>query len=45
MKIKIVEVIETGLNILVQDLLFKKHTKDDIKRYINQFKFGVKNEI
>jgi len=38
-RIKIVEVIELGLNMLAQDLVFKKHTEKDINNYINKFKF------
>jgi hypothetical protein len=38
-KINLIEVIELGLNILAQDLIFKKHTEKDIIYYINQFRF------
>ena len=38
-KIDIIAVIELGLNILAQDLIFKKHTEEDIDYYINQFKW------
>ncbi len=38
-KISPTELIELGLNILAQDLIFKEHTKKDINNFINQFKF------
>ena len=38
-KYRIIEGIELGLNLLAQDLVFKKHTKKDIDNYINKFKF------
>ena len=39
-KISIIEVIELGLNIIAQDLIFKKHTQEEIDNYINRFKFN-----
>jgi hypothetical protein len=39
-KISITEVIELGLNIIAQDLIFKKHTQEEIDNYINRFKFN-----
>ena len=32
------EIIEIGLNIIAQDLIWKKHTEKQIKNYINRFK-------
>lgn len=41
-KITIVNGIETGLNIIAQDLVWKKHTQNDIDDFIKQFKFEDK---
>jgi len=39
----LIDGIETGLNIIAQDLLWKRHTQKDIDDFINRFKF-VKKE-
>jgi hypothetical protein len=36
------EVIELGLNLIAQDLVWKTHTEKDIQDYLNQFIF-IKN--
>lgn len=41
-KVSIINTIELGLNILAQDLIFKKHTEEDINHYVNRFKFARK---
>lgn len=40
-KINITKIIELGINLLAQDLIWKKHTQKDIRNYIGEFKFRM----
>ena len=43
-KIKLIEAIELGLNLIAQDLVYPNHTEKEIRDYINQFKFTEVNK-
>ena len=41
-RLGLIEMIELGLNLIAQDLIYKRHTNQMITNYLNSFKFVSK---